>query len=263
MAYFKSKCAIGADGRVCNRCNTFKIWENFWKDNRDPHGYGAACKNCANKDRTASRDLKRTYPKKITVTKSPEEIRLRKSEYAKAYREAHKEKQKETIRIYREANKEKLKKYFKERAARDKEKISAYNRSRRHLESFRLAVNKRRRDRLKTDPIFRFKTTLRNRLRLGFKARGLSKERRTIEYLGMSYPQLRDYIQDKFLPGMTWDNYGSGAGKWNLDHILPLSMAETQDDLLRLCHYTNLQPLWHMDNLIKGNRVPEGFEKLW
>lgn len=240
-----SKCEIRKDGRVCVRCSKFYLWGEYWKDNRDPNGRSGACKTCTNTKRAA---IRATLPKSIKPKKSPlspEIVKQRKREYGIKYREDNREKQ-----IL----------YFKNRYARDKKNILAQSAIRRKDEDFKLRVNKNRRDRLKTDDLFRFKTVLRNRLRLGFKARGLSKERRTIEYLGMSYPELRVYIESKFLIGMTWENYGIGKGKWNLDHILPLSLAKTQEDLLKLCHYSNLQPLWAIDNLLKNNKVPHWYK---
>mgnify|MGYP002132731409 FL=1 len=49
---------------------------------------------------------------------------------------------------------------------------------------------------------------------------------------------------------MTWDNYGD----WHIDHIIPLNSAQTEEDLYKLCHYSNLQPLWALDNLKKGSK---------
>ena len=49
---------------------------------------------------------------------------------------------------------------------------------------------------------------------------------------------------------MSWDNYG----KWHIDHIIPLSSANSEDDIYKLCNYTNLQPLWAEDNLKKSNK---------
>lgn len=55
-------------------------------------------------------------------------------------------------------------------------------------------------------------------------------------------------MADRFTDGMSWDRYG----QWEVDHIVPLSSAGSLEDLIRLCHYCNLQPLWKRDNLIKG-----------
>ena len=52
---------------------------------------------------------------------------------------------------------------------------------------------------------------------------------------------------------MSWDNYGLYG--WHIDHIVPLSNAKTEDDFYKLCHYTNLQPLWSLDNLKKSNKI--------
>jgi hypothetical protein len=51
---------------------------------------------------------------------------------------------------------------------------------------------------------------------------------------------------------MTWDN----QGKWHIDHIIPLSSGNTEEEIIKLCHYTNLQPLWAIDNMKKGSKTP-------
>ena len=52
---------------------------------------------------------------------------------------------------------------------------------------------------------------------------------------------------------MCWDNYGKFG--WHIDHIIPLSSASSEEEIFKLCHYTNLQPLWAFDNLSKGNKI--------
>jgi len=64
---------------------------------------------------------------------------------------------------------------------------------------------------------------------------------------------LKKYLEDKFSEGMTWDNKGFYG--WHIDHIIPLSSAKNEEDIIRLSHYTNLQPLWGKDNMKKGNKV--------
>ena len=55
---------------------------------------------------------------------------------------------------------------------------------------------------------------------------------------------------------MNWENYGNKIGKWSIDHILPITLFYTQPELLnKLIHYTNLRPMWHLDNLKKGNKI--------
>jgi len=52
---------------------------------------------------------------------------------------------------------------------------------------------------------------------------------------------------------MSWENHSIHG--WHIDHIIPLSSANNKEDLYKLCHYTNLQPLWAKDNLLKSNKI--------
>jgi hypothetical protein len=55
---------------------------------------------------------------------------------------------------------------------------------------------------------------------------------------------------------MNWNNYGYYG--WHIDHIKPLSSAKNEFELIKLFHYTNLQPLWWKDNLSKnGKYIPQ------
>ena len=64
---------------------------------------------------------------------------------------------------------------------------------------------------------------------------------------------LRNYLEKQFKEGMTWENYG----QWHIDHIIPLSSFNLLDEkeVKKAIHYSNLQPLWAIDNLKKGNRI--------
>jgi hypothetical protein len=54
---------------------------------------------------------------------------------------------------------------------------------------------------------------------------------------------------------MTLENHGQGIGKWNIDHIIPISSAQTEEEIYKLNHYTNLQPLWWEENMAKGKKI--------
>ena len=60
-----------------------------------------------------------------------------------------------------------------------------------------------------------------------------------------------EYLENLFTENMNWSNYG----EWHIDHIMPLSPANTEEEIYNLCHYTNLQPLWGEDNLKKSNKI--------
>jgi hypothetical protein len=62
-----------------------------------------------------------------------------------------------------------------------------------------------------------------------------------------------DYMEKQFQPGMSFDNYGFDG--WHIDHIVPLATAKTEEQVAKLNHYTNLQPLWAKDNMSKGAKI--------
>lgn len=96
------------------------------------------------------------------------------------------------------------------------------------------------------------------RIRLHHALRGAYKNGSAVRDLGCTIAELRVSLERQFQEGMTWQNYGAGPGRWCIDHIFPLSRARLTDreQLLRVCHYTNLQPLWWGDNVRKGARIP-------
>ena len=107
------------------------------------------------------------------------------------------------------------------------------------------------RDRKQSDPLFKLKCNLRRRTNKCFKAKSWNKNTKTQEMLGANYEVAFKHIESQFKNGMSWDNHGD----WHIDHIIPLSLATTEEEMIKLCHYTNLQPLWAEDNLIKSNKT--------
>lgn len=102
----------------------------------------------------------------------------------------------------------------------------------------------------KSDLNFRIKENLRGRL---YKAvSGLSKSNTTLHLLGCTIEDLRVHLEAQFQSGMTWDNYG----EWHIDHKKPCASFDlTDSNQQKQCfHYTNLQPLWAIDNLIKSKK---------
>ena len=79
------------------------------------------------------------------------------------------------------------------------------------------------------------------------------KDKPTKEFLGCSMEALKIYLENQFSTGMSWDNYG----KWHLDHIKPCCIFDLTDiEQQKICfHYTNLQPLWAIDNIKKGRKI--------
>ena len=91
---------------------------------------------------------------------------------------------------------------------------------------------------------------------IGFlRRRNMRKTNRTFKMVGCTPEFLKEYLEKKFKPGMTWKNHTTRG--WHIDHKIPLSLAKTSEDIerLKLMHYTNLQPLWSVENIRKSNKI--------
>jgi hypothetical protein len=80
----------------------------------------------------------------------------------------------------------------------------------------------------------------------------ISKKNKTFDIVGCSPEFLKQHLEKQFTKGMSWELLGQHI---HIDHIIPLSSAKTEDELYKLCHYENLQPLWAEDNLKKSNKI--------
>ena len=159
---------------------------------------------------------------------------------------------------YRIENQEKIVTYKKLWMQANKESLTAKKRARRQeIAKIRNAYNKRRKS---SDPIFKLTCNLRTRISsLVSKSKG-SKKGSTLELLGCSAEEFKNYLEARFYERstgekMSWNNYGRDG--WHLDHIRPLSSFDLlrPGDVAVACHFNNLQPLWQEDNLAKGERV--------
>lgn len=106
-------------------------------------------------------------------------------------------------------------------------------------------------NRIINDDFYRFRVRLRSRLYKFLKLKGFNKNCTFNEYIGCTPQQLREHIEKQFKKGMTWTIYG----RWHIDHIKPLSLAKTEKDAYKLMHYSNLRPMWAIDNIRKSNKL--------
>lgn len=105
-------------------------------------------------------------------------------------------------------------------------------------------------NRKKTDFLFKLCTNMRIRLNVFLKTKRITKSNKTFNIIGCTPFELKVYLEEQFTYGMGWENHG----EWHIDHIIPLSSAKTDEEIYKLCHYTNLQPLWSYDNIKKGSK---------
>ena len=107
--------------------------------------------------------------------------------------------------------------------------------------------------RCKTDSLFKFNENVRTLIHHSFKGKGFRKNSKTSQILCMSPKEFQGYIATRFKPGWTFENKGT---VWDLDHIVPISSAKTYEDVIRLNHYSNFQPLeCDINRHVKRNRL--------
>ena len=208
--------------KICTKCNQEKNISEFNKDNSGKFGVYSICKVCFNNQ------------SKIYRKKNKEQLKI--------YREKNKDK----IKNWREENKNNLIEYRKKYCQENKEKMIIWRKE-----------NKKNRNqylnnKYQTDINFKFAMLLRGRFNKALKKN--SKQGSAVKMLGCSIEEFKTYFQSLFTEGMTWENMGKNG--WEIDHIRPLasfdlSIPENQE---KACHYTNLQPLWWIDNIKKSDK---------
>lgn len=200
--------------------------------------------------------------KKESYDKNKEtpEYKEKKKNRNRRYRNKNKGQQKEYQKKYREKNKDKIKAYDKEHYSKIKDdpgfklKRKEYHKEyysknkdkkKEYSINHKKDRNNRESDRYRKDPVYRTSRIISNVIRKSFKKS--TKNRSTINILGCKFDEFKIYIESKFESWMTWDNHGLYNGEynfgWDIDHIIPISTANTEDEIIKLNHYTNLQPL--------------------
>lgn len=161
---------------------------------------------------------------------------------------------KKCVNDYFKNNKEKVKKYKQEYYLKNKEKhneqsLINYQKNKKERNIKQLIYEKKRR---KIDIRFRLMGSLRTRVNSAI-TKGY-KSLSTMFLIGCEVDYLMYHIQNQFTKGMSWDNYGIGG--WEMDHIKPLCLfnLKNKEEQRNALNYTNLQPLWAIDNRRKYNK---------
>jgi hypothetical protein len=169
------------------------------------------------------------------------------SDYNKNYYQKNQEKLKERAAQFRENHPDYMITW------RENNKNKVYKQKREWFEKNRHKLNEQERQRRKKDHAYRIKKNLRRRINNVIKKPN-KKHAPTFELLGCSLQEFLKHLEGQFVEGMNWNNYGN---LWHIDHILPCASFDLTDpEQQRKCfHYTNLQPLWAIDNIRKRDKI--------
>lgn len=212
--------------KKCITCNIEKDVNSFYKDKKFKDGYKSKCKECYKPY------LKKYY--KDNKEKIIEKI-------CKPYKQKYNE-------FYYQNNKDKILKRNKEYFQNTKEQRRLYQIN--YRAKNKETLYKKEKIRYDLDINYRLKRIL--RARLGASIKNNQKIGSAVNDLGCSIEKFKIYIENLFEDSMSWGNW-SRAG-WHIDHKIALAKFNltNREELLKACHYTNLQPMWAEDNLSKG-----------
>lgn len=195
--------------KVCSKCGEEKVVNSFSKSSKEKSGLKSACKLCM-----------------YEQNKEYEE----RTGYRTEYRKKTKDVQNEYNREYYKNNKEYLIKYSVD-----------YNRN------FPEKRSLRHKNRLERDSTYKISMKIRGLINNIFKNKNLNKNNKTLDILGCSFEDFKNHIESQFLPWMSWNNSGVNIGEydifWQLDHIIPMCNATTEEEVYLLNHWSNFQPL--------------------
>ena len=207
--------------KVCTKCNQEKELDAFNVQNGRSYNRSSNCKGC-----------KAEYRKK-----NRKALQKRKADY---YKE-NKEFVNESCKKWYQANKEAVTKQRKKYRQANKDELTIKKRQ---------YIRKRRNE----DKSFKIKSNISRRIHHALK--GQNKSDHTTTLLGCTPDCAKAHVESQFSKGMSWDNYGVHG--WHIDHIIPCARFDLTDpEQQRKCfHYTNLQPLWAIENIKKGDKMP-------
>lgn len=235
---------------------------DFHKDKSKKDGLSTACKSCRNNYKKENIESISIYQKKYNTNyraKNNDKIKIKTAEYSLKTKDKKSEYDKTNYQKNKEKIKARNKKYADNNPAKTKE------RNRKYADKFKDKINTSRRNYDKTkrkeDVLFKLRGLLRCRIYHAFKVRKWTKGGHSQELLGATYIEVREHLQSLFQPGMNWKNHG----EWEIDHLQPLAFGRNEKELIRLCHYKNLQPLWKDENRLKKAKIlitPKGEYKL-
>lgn len=213
--------------KKCSICGIIKSQDNFDKQSVSRDNLDSSCKQCN------SEILKIKYlnNKQYYLDKN-KKSRLRNSH---KYKNSNAE--------YYIKNKERIlstaKKYYVKNKNEIKKKRQDY------VKTDNFKNNEKRK---KENPVYLLKLKLQNLILHEFTKQELKKSKRTAVILDCTMEEFKQHIESQFLNWMNWSNYGNCETNeyncsWHLDHIIPISYAKTEEDIILLNHWSNFQPL--------------------
>ena len=256
--------------KKCIKCKIEKDYSEFYTAKANKDGLSGTCKKCKKDQVLLYRESNLDIVKQKVNEYRKSNLATAK-EYNKKWREENKEYKKIKDKEYATLNSDKIKSNRRNRYVKNKEtelatsKIWRENNKeyKKQKDKEYNSLNKDKRndrhnERMKTDVIYSLSHRIRGMIQKSIRSSGYTKMSRTYEILGCTFDEFKLHIESEFGDWMTWENRGLYNGQlnygWDIDHIIPISSAKNEEEIIKLNHYTNLQPLCSYTNrYIKKN----------
>lgn len=262
--------------KICTTCKLEKLIDEYHKDKKSKDGHHNSCKKCV------SEKSKKHYIKnKEQICERVLKYRITNIEKIKIYNQKHYNEKYIKTKEYRRNNINKVKVWQKNYYLNNQIKINEkrrksfpeyYIKNKERLVLSQKKYNEKNKDKIKdyqnkyiknkrsTDIMYWIRSRCGISISTSLKRNGYSKKSRTYEILGCSFEDFKLHLESKFEPWMNWENRGLYNGQpnygWDIDHIIPQSSATTEEELIKLNHFTNLQPLCsYINRYIKRDSI--------
>lgn len=214
--------------KTCSKCGEAKAFSDFNLSKSERTGLRCECRSC-----------------QIAI--------------GQAYRENNLEKERARSRLYHKKNPDAATNRNREWRAKNRVRATARDTAwKRKNKDKAQRWAKRYYERKKSDPQFRLEASI--KVGVYSMLNGTKSYRPTFKILGYSIEELRSHLESRFLPGMTWENYGFYG--WHVDHIRPRSSfrysSPDDPEFKKAWALENLQPLWASENKRKGAKLNYG-----
>jgi hypothetical protein len=222
--------------KKCSKCGLIKEVCFFSKNSKTKDKLHYSCKECDKEKYLKNREYNLVKMKEYKKN-NPEKIREYYLENQEKYRK------------YRKSKKEITKSYMKNYYVNNLDKRKEYLEKNKKIISVKRNISeKKRRD---NDLLFKLKIYVRNRIWFYLKKTNVNRKNTTFGLVGCTPQELKIYLEEQFTNKMSWDS----QGEWHIDHKIPLCSTKTEEELYKLCHFTNLQPMWAIENIKKRSKI--------
>lgn len=239
--------------KVCTSCKQSKVITDFHKNKSTKDGLNYSCKLCVKEYYELSKKQTEEDKQKIKEEKIKEKEEKKILPTSKVCKKCKTEK---IIDLFGGSGYNSVCKECINAAAREyerKRREANVKPSKRYKAAKKIRNREGRRKRYAEDPLFALSSRIRNIVSKAFRKMGYSKTSKTNEILGCSFEELKLHIESQFIEGMSWEN----RSRWHIDHKVPISWGKTEEEIIALNHYSNLKPMWALDNILKNNKYSD------